>query len=210
MKRLLLPLLLAISLSPVAFAQSSAKIETVTVSAKGSDVRGILSDLFGQAKKNFVIEPNIHFALYLSLSDMEFEEALDLICKTASLKYELQNGIYFVSLEKHTTVVAGATATRPVGKLDPTLLRKKVNVQAAKQDLRALFSDLSKQSGVDLETTKTPAYKVDVVMKAVTLKYALETICRAAGLTYRFTDHQSIEILPKAEENQVAIHVDKG
>jgi type II secretory pathway component GspD/PulD (secretin) len=175
----------------------SSNIETVSVSAKGLDVRSVLSDLFTQAKKSFVIEPNTHFALYLSLNDMEFEEALNLILKTASLKYQVQNGIYFITKDKG----ASAQFPQPVteksnGKLAPITLRKKLTIAFHKADIRTVFSELTGQTGVMIEVdAKVPNYKVDAVMKDVTLKYALQNICRPAGLTYRFTENLSLSII---------------
>jgi hypothetical protein len=173
------------------------------VASKGQDVRSTLADLFGEAKKSFVIEPNIHFALYLSLNDVEFEEALGLILKTAGLKYELQNGIYFISKDKGGPV-SPAPGTGKTGKLDPTALRKQLTVNLHKVDLRALFTELTNQTGVMIEVDHSvPAYKVDAVLKAVTLKYALQNICRPAGLSYKFTENWSLLIV-KATKPEAA------
>lgn len=225
MRRFFLTLVFAIA-SSWSFTQGthtssqSSDIQTVSVSAKGSDVRGILSDLFNQVKKNFVIQPNIHFALYLSLNDMEFEEALNLICKTASLKYQQQNGVYFITLDKKTTTPSTSAPAEPIldpqtkttGKLPATILRKKVTVKYVKVDIRELFMDMSAQSGVLLDLdADVPKFKLDADLKNVSLKYALGTICKAAGLTYKYTDHQSLEIC-KAEEKLVGggVRIDKG
>jgi type II secretory pathway component GspD/PulD (secretin) len=86
---------------------------TVTISSKGQDVRPVVHDLFEQAKKSYVLEPNVHFVLYLSLRDVEFEEALMTICKTASLSYELQNGVYYISKAKPKTAPATPKTTPP-------------------------------------------------------------------------------------------------
>src|SRR5262245_25895291 len=93
-------LLSLLALTPMAHSmqdEQSDGIKTVSISAQGADVRTVLGDLFTQADKSYVIAPNIHFQLHLALKDMEFEEALNIVCKTASLKYELQNGIYYIS-----------------------------------------------------------------------------------------------------------------
>jgi len=99
MKRLLLIFVSALALGASAqeLPQDTRNQPKVTIAAKGTDVRTVLTDLFGQAKKDFVLEPNIRFVLYLSLTEMPFEEALEIVCKTASLRYEVQNGIWFLS-----------------------------------------------------------------------------------------------------------------
>src|SRR4026207_563488 len=72
----------------------------VTIASKGTDVRNVLFDLFSQSKKSFVLEPNTHFVLYLALSGVQFDEALEIVCHTASLKYEINNDIYYISQGK--------------------------------------------------------------------------------------------------------------
>jgi hypothetical protein len=110
MKKLLFAALLS---SAWMFAAAQAQPPTVSVSAKGDDVRLVLSNLFEQSKKSFILEPNIRFALFLSLNEVDFDEALELVCKTANLKYEVQNGIYFV------TRAPAKSAPKPEVKPDP-------------------------------------------------------------------------------------------
>ncbi len=202
MKQILPTLLLAI-IASAAFSQAAgsttdSKIQTVSIASKGQDVRSVLSDMFGQAKKNFVIEPNTHFALFLSLNNMEFEEALNLVLKTASLKYQLQNGIYFISKDKSPNAGQNVVSSERIsGKLAPTILRKLVTIKFHKVNIRTLFADLTTQTGVAIEIDpKVPDYKVDAVLKATTLKLALQKICRPAGLTYKYTDNLSLIIVP--------------
>ena len=210
MKRLVLILALALTalsaLAQNAPSDKGSAIQTVSVSSKGQDVRSVLSDMFNQEKKSFVIEPNIHFALYLSLNDVEFEEALDLVLKTASLKYELQNGIYFISKDKSGISKLANASAKPTGKLSPMVLRKKLTISFHKEDIRALFADLTNQTGVMIEIDPSvPNYKVDVLMKGVSLKYALQNICRPAGLTYRFTDNLSLMVVKTPLKEEVRI-----
>lgn len=84
---------------------------TVKINARGLDVRPIIHDLFDQVKKNYVLDPNVQLTLYLSLNDVEFDEALELVCKTAGLQYEVQNGIYFIKADPK-----GPAAAKPVEK----------------------------------------------------------------------------------------------
>ncbi len=94
MRKLLI--VLALAALPIAgFAQATH----VKVTARGVDVRPIIHDLFDQVKKNYVLDPNVQLQLYMSLHDVEFDEALELICKTAGLTYEVQNGIYFIKAD---------------------------------------------------------------------------------------------------------------
>jgi type II secretory pathway component GspD/PulD (secretin) len=209
MKRLLITLtVLSLALCSMAQNTDASKpatsVQTITVSSKGQDVREVLHDIFTQAKKSYVMEPNVHFVLYLSLTDMEFEEALNLICKTASLRYDLQNGIYFVN--RASGAAPTSNFVHSSGKLPVTILRNKITVSYQKVDLRELFKDLAKQADVNIELAQgIPAYKLDVVLKDTSLKFALQTVCRAAGFSYRFTDHMSIEIFQPEGANHVTI-----
>lgn len=214
MKRLIPTLLLAIiaaaGFSQAGSSNTDSKIQTVSVASKGQDVRSVLADMFGQVKKNFVIEPNTHFALFLSLNDMEFEEALNLVLKTASLKYQLQNGIYFISKDKSPAVGQSVvTSEKTSGKLAPTVLRKLITVKFHKVSIRTLFADLTSQTGVMIEVDpKVPDYKVDVVLRGTTLKLALQKICRPAGLTYKYTDNLSLMIVPAPAPTADAVKIE--
>lgn len=195
-------------LALAALAQDA--LPTVNVKAKGEDVRSVLHDLFGQAKKNYVLEPGIRYALYLSLEGVEFEEALQLVCKNASLKYELQNGIYFVDRSSKTAAPAKSPRpAKPKGKLPESVLNKLVTTRFDKIDIRALFENLSKQTGVPIEIDKAvPAYKLDAYLLKTSLKFALTTICDAARLKYTFTDNQTILLTAKkdGEDSRVSLH----
>ena len=179
----------------------------VTIASKGLDVRNVLFDLFSQSKKSFVLEPNIHFVLYLALSGVQFDEALEIVCHTASLKYELNNGIYYISVKKDGTVETPVkpkieAAPKPLGKLsDKDLFDKMVTTRLPKADIRDVFAEFSKQSGIQIEVDKgVPAYKVDAFLVNTSLKYALEVITRSAGLACVRTENRTLRIenKPKA------------
>jgi hypothetical protein len=183
---------------------------SVSISATGTDVKLVLGQLFGQVHKNFVIEPNTYFALNLSLDKVDFDEALMIVLKIANLKSELQNGIYYISKApaKKPTVDNSATTTptttvpaKPVGTLPKTVLTKKLTTRLAKIDIRELFTEITKQTGVTIEIDKSvPNYKLDAYLINTSLKYALDQITTAAGLEYKFTDTLSIQIIKPAEE----------
>lgn len=92
-------LFLFLALAALPYFGMSQASQTVKVSARGTDVRTVVHDLFTQGKKNYILDPNVELQLYLSLNDVEFDEAFELICKTAGLTYEVQNGIYFIKAD---------------------------------------------------------------------------------------------------------------
>jgi len=215
MKTLALIVSLVLAATAPAQDKEAPKLKLVSVSSKGNDVRQVLHDMFKQAEKSFVLEPNIRFFLYLSLEKIEFDEALQLVCKTASLRVEVQNGIYFISNSKPAptttppTAVKGTFETKPAppkGKLPETVLNKKVTTRFDKIDIRVLISNLSQQTGVPFEVdANVPAYKLDAYLINTSLKFALDTICSAAKLQIKFTENQTIAVSKIAPENRVAI-----
>ena len=76
----------------------------ITVSSKGEEVRTVLMSIFDQEKKQYVIEPNIHFAVFLSLQKADFHRAVDIVCTLSGLQAELRDGIYFVHPGRNATV----------------------------------------------------------------------------------------------------------
>ncbi len=192
---------------------------SVSIAAAGTDVKLVLGQLFAQVHKNFVIEPNIYFALNLSLDKVDFDEALMIVLKTANLKSELQNGIYYIgkapakkpTVDNSTTTTPTTTVpAKPAGTLPKTVLTKKLTTRLAKIDIRQLFSEITKQTGVTIEIDKSvPNYKLDAFLINTSLKYALDQITTAAGLEYKFTDTLSIQITkpaaPPEETSRVSI-----
>lgn len=193
-----------IGLSPIAVAQEqTTSILTVSVDAKGEDVRNVLHQLFTQSKKNYVLDPGVRFALYLSLNEIEFEEALQLICKNASLSFEVQNGIYFV---KRATAPQPKVEEKPKGKLPETVLTRPITMRSERVELKTILAEFSRQTNVTFELdAAVPAYKLDAFLTKVTLKDALSQICEAAKLELVFTDKQTLLIRKKAEDNRVVL-----
>lgn len=229
MKKLTL-LAAALALSIGAFAQgndSTAEVPTtVSVAAKGTDVRGVIHDMFTQQKKSYVLDPEIKFSLYLALEKVEFDEALMIVCQSAGLEYRMQNGIYYITKkpvkkdppkteskteEKPKSDAAKTQAPtqqiKPSGVLPTSVLSAKVNTRLDKADIRAVFAELASQADLTIEVDKNvPKYRLDAYLKNTSLKYALDSITQKAGLAYKFTNNQSILIFKKADdENRVNI-----
>lgn len=189
----------------------SGRPKLVTVSSRGTDVRAVLHDMFKQSGKSFVLEPNIRFFLYLSLESVEFEEALSLVCKMASLKVEVQNGIYFINkpaapVKPSAVKAAFETKPAPKGRLPESVLNKKVTTRFDKIDFRLLLSNLTQQTGVQFEIApNVPNFKLDAYLIGTSLKFGLDRICKAAKLKYDFTEDLTIAITRAEPANRVAI-----
>ena len=203
MKGFLIAGALAIAVASGFSQDATAK---VSVAAKGDDVRSVLHDLFKQAGKNYVLKPGVRFVLYLSLDNVEFDEALKIICKNATLEYRIEKGVYYIGApaakpvdnpkplpqEKANDLEEPA---KPKGTLPTTVLAKRVTTRLQKRSIREVMGFLSKQTGLTIEVSKdVPDYKLDVFFLNTSLKYALDEITVAAKLKYRLTDQLSIAI----------------
>ena len=212
----LVPLLaLAAAPPPPATAQ-----QTVTINAKGLDVRSVLHDVFTQTNHNYVLEPNVRFVIYLSVKDIDFEEALQIVCKLASLDYQLQNGIYYVG-PKHAPAppqkpdvkpTPPPPKAQPIGTLPRGVMSKLVTTRLPKAEFTTVVAEITRQTGVLIELEPSIAkWKLDAFFNASSLRYVLDRISQAGRLTYRFTDHLSIEIMkpePKSDQNRVTVFRD--
>lgn len=216
MRRTLL-LLAVLGVAFAAHAQENPPTKTgpaeVSVAAKGDDVRGVLSTVFEQAGKDFVLEPNIRFVLYLSLSKVEFEEALQIICKTAELKWEVQNGVYFITKKKAVVPPAiqpphsaPPKPIEPLGRLSVDVLKKTLTTRLSKTDFREVVAEIGRQTGLTIEVgSDVPRYKVDAFLINTSLKYALDVLTKAVGSKYSFTDRRTIMIGMVKDENRVVV-----
>lgn len=206
-------LLLTLALSTLAWTQDGAsgatKLDPSTqeanrfsVAAKGTDVRGVLYDLFTQSKKSFVLEPNVRTVLYLSLTDVPFDEALEIICHTAGLKYEINGAIYYVSVERKAEPVKPKPEVqpKPLGKIADKELLAKIETRFSMTDIRKVFEEFQSQTGIVIEVDKkVPAYKIDAFLVSTSLKYSLDVVTKAAGLVWVKTDNRTIQIQVKAK-----------
>ncbi len=208
----------------VAVRQAPGGLTLVSITSKGSDVRDVLHELFTQAGKNYIVKEIPQTKLYISLTGVAFDEALELVADSAGINYAKQNGIYTITL-KHgngTTQTAGTKpttspqtkpATTPpkvttqptttdsvvqkTGRLSDKVMNKLVSGAYVKTDFRKLLSDLSKQTGVKIEVLSTvPKYSLDFTVRETSLGWSLRKLCQVLKLEMKFTENQSILISP--------------
>ena len=215
MKKTLMMLALSAVVAMAAAQGTATPAETVSINAKGDDVRSVIHDMFGQAHKNFVLSPGVRFVLYLSLDKVDFSQALTIVCKNANLKFEIQNGIYYISNNPPKPVEPKPFEPKPADEksepskavtpptpakvekktLPTTVLAKRVTTRFHKVDLREVMESFADQTGVTIEVADdVPAYKLDAFLINTSLKYALDRITEATKLEYRFTDHATIQL----------------
>lgn len=221
MKKYLLLFILAVApLMSVAQEVSPSvpsETPTVTIASRGLDVRAVVHDLFVQVKKNYVLDQKTpRIDLFLSLTNLEFEEALELICAQSGLTFTVQNGIYFLVRKAPVapvklTKAAPITPTKPtpappkVVKLTDADLQKRITTRLPKTPLKDVMAALSQQTGFTIEIDPaTPEYKLDAFLVDTSLKYALDVITKATSLEYVLTPNRTILIRP-AQVNHVTV-----
>ena len=226
-----LPLLSSADQASDAAKASRADSIPVTISAKGDEVRKVLMSLFDQEKKQYVIEAETRYPVYLSLENADFHRALDIVCNLAGLQAELRDGIYFVHTARksevkpqptvptpaqtptptQTLVIQHPAAPKPVkpvvlGPLPASALQKHVTTRFKKTAIRDLFAEFSKQSGVKIVVDgKVPAYKLDAYLINTSLRYALSSVTKAAGLAWKLPTDQTVLITVEAPKPGMAV-----
>lgn len=212
---LLLPLAAFAQQAPAAAPAQTDALPTVSITANGVDVKQILHQLFTQAKKSYVIQPNTFYSLNLVLDGVDFDEALQIVLQTADLKSEVQNGIYFISRKGSGSLIKGK-ADQKIADAMPTkksyvpesAFNKHLTTRLARATIAEVFASFGKQTGVSFEVDKSvPAYKLDAFLIDTSLRYALDRILKATGLKYDLTDHATIRIYKPTspDTNRVAI-----
>ncbi len=244
--------ILGLTLPMVGFCQEPTESPKVTISSTGADVRFVLSQMFQQAGKPYVLQIERRTTVELALRSMPLDQALQVVCVAAKLNIDVKDGIYYVrsagtpdakvmkkpvkneqtstpskpnlfalaptkpgthepanfghetrihflnSRVSEKPVVAEATPVtfKPIetpATLPVSVLQKKVSARMTKTEIRTVFENLSKQTGVKIEISPTvPAYRIDTYLLKTSLKYAMDRITEAAGLEYKFTDRNSI------------------
>jgi type II secretory pathway component GspD/PulD (secretin) len=75
------------------------------------------------------------------------------------------------------------------------ILEKKVSTKLTKTSIKDVFAAFAKQTGTTITLDKNvPLYKIDAFMYNTSLKFALERICKAAGLKYELLPGKTVRI----------------
>lgn len=184
----------------------------VKVSSNGSDIHQVLSSLFSQAKQQYIIEPGIHFSLFLYLDGIPYSKALRIICDLAALETETVDGVVIVrrrNLETKPHPRLAVTATKVIPDKRPetvipsylpaSVLAHKISTKLAKTDIRTVFGEFARQAHVNiLVAPSVPSYKLDAYLITTSLRYALNKVTEATGLEWNLTADRSIQVRPPA------------
>lgn len=163
----------------------------VSIQARGIDVKEVLADLFAQAKLQFMLNSGIEKRIYLSVREVPFTRALQMVCDSANLQYSLQDQVYVIQAAGSAPNPVGAMHelprnTKPANEQDA--LRRRVNLNFNQTVIKAIVSSLSRQSGMPIELDAgIPNYRMSAKLPGTTLEVALNAICTGTGLKYTWT-----------------------
>jgi type II secretory pathway component GspD/PulD (secretin) len=193
MKKLLLTAIV-LGLSVAAFAQNL----TVRVKAKGEDIRTVIASIFEQTGQQYVLQTSARQSLYMNLDGVTLEYAIEVISEVAELEFEKKAGVWYVRTKKpvvHTEAQSFVPAVTTATKIDTAVLEKKVSTKLTKTSIKEVFAQFGKQTGTTIVIDKdVPLYKIDAFMYNTSLKFALERICKAAGLKYELAPGKTVRI----------------
>lgn len=105
--------------------------------------------------------------------------------KTASTKGSTKTSETKTTKTSKSTAAQGFANTeskKPAATMD---LNQKLSTRLTKTDIRDVFDEFSKQTKVEIVVdSSVPHYKIDAFMFNTSLKFALERVCKAAGLKF--------------------------
>ncbi|MDI9635083.1 hypothetical protein QPK87_31300 [Kamptonema cortianum] len=193
--RKLVSILVAALLVPVAFSASSqseqaeqssvrTSSETVSISAKGEDIRDVLYDLFTQSKKNFVLDANVTQSLYLNLEGLTFQKALDAIALSTQIGYEVQGDIYFIGrnrplplLAKSEPKLESSQSTLEAAQVVTEATKSNEGSPTVKQDSKVVEAPPLAFSGAeDPKAAKTGRLPQEVLNRKLTTRLSMAEI----------------------------------
>lgn len=163
-------------------ATTSDSTPKYSIESSGRDVRDAIHSLFTQAHKNYILDSSVRHQLYMSVYDVEFDVAFDLLLTQAKLSYEIRDGVYYIGPQP----VVVASSGRPGSDFDWTaILGRTVTLKEQKVALNNAFASLGKLAGIQIRVEPTvPNYLVNISFSNVTLRYALDTLTKAAQLSW--------------------------
>ena len=102
----------------------------------------------------------------------------------------------FAEITADTNPTTSMTMTKMAVKTSNTVdLTPKITLQLKKMAIRDVFNEMIQQTRVEIEIDDSvPNYKLDAFFYNTSLKFALDKICKIAGLKYTFTPSKTVRI----------------
>lgn len=177
------PLLLALVL-----LQAPTEPPRVSVDSRGEDVREVLATLFAQVHRPYALDASISGKLYVTLDRMPFPKALGIVLTQANLVARDKDGVTLITVAPKPVAPSKppvVPAAKPLPSLAPETFSRKVTTRLNRAPIADVFAAFGAQAKVAIEVDPAvPAYRVDAFFAKTSLRYALDRVCKAAGLTY--------------------------
>ena len=178
-------------LAALVLLHGQAEPPRVSLDARGEDVREVLATLFSQAHRPYALDASIKGRLYVTFDRVPFPKALDIVLTQAGLSARDKDGITLIAPAPAATpkplpkAPAPVPPAKPLPTLDPQTFARKVTTRLSRVPLADVFAALGEQAKVAIDVdAAVPAYRVDAFFAKSSLRYALDRVCKAAGLRY--------------------------
>jgi type II secretory pathway component GspD/PulD (secretin) len=134
--------------------------EKISLDFRNQKISDILLSLATVSEKTILPDETIEGSTTFSFNNENFEDAMDIFCKTYNLSYEVSDGIYYVS------------------KIDIKYHNENSTLDVNAEDVKpsALVKIISRKSGITIMTDSFPNQTVTVRIKNSTVKNVLEII----------------------------------
>ncbi len=177
-------------LAALALLTTQAESVRVSLDARGDDVREVLATLFAQAHRPYALDASIKGRLYVALDRMPYAKALGIVLAQANLVAREKDGVTMIAPAPKVVAPAPAPvvekkAAPPVVAIPPSAFARRVTTRLSRAPLADVFAALGEGAKVEIVLDPSvPAYRVDAFFARTSLRYALDRVCKAAGLRY--------------------------
>ncbi|MDW8052869.1 MAG: hypothetical protein RMJ83_10390 [Armatimonadota bacterium] len=150
----------------------------ITLEARGTDAREVFAALFTQAKVDFILQVDIQRPVYLTLREVPFTRALQLLCEATNTRYSVRDGVYYI-----TPLPKGAPL--PQVQVQETRPRT-VRLVGTGLTLQAVAAEIAKQTGVRVEVApNVPNLRFNLNLPSASVEAALDALCEGTGLKWQ-------------------------
>jgi type IV pilus assembly protein PilQ len=170
---------------------AAAAAKRVSLSFVQSDVRDILTILSEQAGVNIVAAPGVQGKVSITIKDVTPEEALDAICASANLTYQLISKSYVV----YPANAAAPTVATPLARRG--IIAKTVSLNVKNVELQRVLEDLATQSGNDIVIFGNLQERVSVRLSQSGFEEALSIVL--FGTRYSYVKQRDVYMIGDAQ-----------
>ena len=171
----------------------------VSLSLKNASLKNVLNYLAEASGVNIVIDEAVlagNYKVSVSLEDILWVEALDVILRLNGLAYSLEKNRIWVSGRTKTKEKVHVTLPRPSSELN-VKLQKKIDLEFSNASLRNVLSYISQTAKINIVLDErlyddegnskvgNSTDRVTINLKEVSLVKALKIILRVKGLKYQ-------------------------